>query len=127
VVSTIPLPDVLLVDDDPQVRRCLNAALRRDGFRVWVAGDGEQAVELYREHQARIGVVLLDVQMPGVDGPQTLSLLRDINPDVRVVFMSGNPGRYTEEELCRRGALSFLKKPFPSIAAVSHHLRQLTC
>jgi CheY-like chemotaxis protein len=58
-------------------------------------------------------VLVLDVQLPpGQDGPETLAALRTLNPDVGVVFMSGDPGNYSEEQLLALGAVQFLPKPF---------------
>jgi CheY-like chemotaxis protein len=64
------LPGVLVADDDELVRDGARLGLGRRGFRVWLARDGCEAIELYREHQAHIDVVLLDVPMPGTDGPR---------------------------------------------------------
>lgn len=103
---------ILVVDDEPAIRTLLVAALPHYGFRVFPAADGAEAIALYRRHQTEIAVVLLDVQLPGLDGPQTLSVLRAINPHIRCSFMTGDPGDYTEEELLNRGAARVLRKPF---------------
>jgi CheY-like chemotaxis protein len=104
-------PGVLVVDDEPLVRILLQRGLERDGFEVWLAANGREAIEVYREHRDQIDVVLLDVRMPGLDGPQTLDALRELDPEVRACFMSGNPGAYDPEELLRRGA-EVIAKPF---------------
>jgi DNA-binding NarL/FixJ family response regulator len=72
---------------------------------------------------APIDVVLMDVQMPGLYGPQTFTLLREIDPHVRCVFMSGNTGRYSAEELIALGASRVLSKPFASMAGLAQTLR----
>ena len=105
-------PEVLVVEDESAVGEMLELALRRFGFRVRLAGSGRQALEVYRRHADTIDVVLLDVQMPELDGPGTLAVLRGINPSVPVVFMSGDTGRYSEEDLLARGAARVLQKPF---------------
>src|SRR5262245_41951995 len=79
---------VLVVDDDPGVRACLRACLEHAGFVVWQAGRGEEAIDLCRAHGTAIDVVLLDVHMPGLDGPATLRRLRAIKPALRSFFMS---------------------------------------
>jgi len=58
----------------------LDAALRHLGYRVWLAANGPEAIELYRQHGSEIALVLLDVRMPGLDGPQTLILLQEQRP-----------------------------------------------
>jgi CheY-like chemotaxis protein len=103
---------ILVVDDEAEVRELLAAALRQPGFMVWLAAGGDEAIELYCQHEPEISVVLLDVRMPGVDGPQTLSALQQLNAQVRCFFMSGDTGLYTEGELLKLGAVGFLRKPF---------------
>ncbi len=105
-------PGVLVVDDDHLVRIMVQLGLERNGFEVWMAATGAEAIQEYQARPERIGVVLLDVQMPGLDGPATLEALRKINPEVRVCFMSGGMGKYDPEGLRQRGAMYVLAKPF---------------
>src|SRR5581483_10924218 len=90
---------ILVVDDEECVRTVLDLALRQQGFVVWLAADAQGALDLYRRHHDTIDVVLLDVRMPGSDGPQTLLALQRVNPQVRCGFMSVDLGDYTEEGL----------------------------
>jgi CheY-like chemotaxis protein len=117
-------PGVLLAEDDEVVRQMLAVALGYHGFRVWQAAGGREAVALYRGHGGSIGVVLLDVQMPDPDGPRTLALLRELDPAVPVVFVSGDTGRYTAEQLRSLGAAGVLQKPF-DVADLVGLLRQV--
>ncbi len=117
-------PGILVVDDEPQVRNLLGLALGHRGFTVWLAGGGAEAVEVYRQQRAAVNLVLLDVQMPGLDGPETLAALKAIDPDVRCCFMSGHTGRYTAEELLALGATSVFQKPF-GLADITEALRHL--
>lgn len=103
---------VLVVDDDHPVRVVVHFGLERSGFAVWSASNGHEAIEVYREHCQRIAAVVLDVRMPGLDGPQTLDALRLLNPNIFACFMSGDMGDYGSEELLRRGANHVLAKPF---------------
>jgi CheY-like chemotaxis protein len=105
-------PGVLVVDDNHLVRALVQLGLERNGFDVRVAANGRQAIEVYREHREHIAVVLLDVRMPGLDGPATLDALRQLNPEVLVCFMSGDTVDYDPEELRQRGAASVIAKPF---------------
>ena len=119
-------PGVLVVDDSAHVRDLLKAGLDRDGFQVWLAADGREALARYREHRHEIAVVLLDVRMPGLDGPATLDGLRAVAPDVPACFMSGDTGNYGTDELIRRGASCVVAKPFrlDLLAAVLRLLAQ---
>jgi DNA-binding NtrC family response regulator len=105
-------PAVLVVDDEEVVRKMLGVALRLHGFDVRQAAGGEEAVELYRRDGGTIAAVVLDVRMPGMDGPQTLAALRGLDPGVLCCFMSGDTGRYSTEGLLAMGAAHFFAKPF---------------
>ncbi len=106
---------ILVVDDEACVRGVLGAALRQRGFIVWLAADGLEAVELFDRHREAIDVIVLDVRMPGPDGPQTLGALRQLNATVPCCFMSGEPGRHTAQSLQDLGAAAVFAKPFPVV------------
>jgi anti-anti-sigma factor len=116
---------VLVVDDEPAVLSMLESMLRHAGFNVWTSVHGYQAADQYRRLQKDITVVLLDVRMPGLDGPQTLDSLRKVDPLVRCCFMTGNPQPYTEDSLLKMGALRVFRKPFAMVEFVST-FKQLT-
>lgn len=117
-------PGVLVVDDEHLVRILVQLGLERDGFEVWLAATGREAIALYRTHWEDIDVVLLDVGMPKMDGLETLNALRELDPDVRVCFMSGNTGIYEPDELIKHGAAHLIFKPF-LVADLANILRQL--
>jgi len=108
----LPRPGVLVVDDEPMLRGLLDVILRRRGFTVWTADGGRSAVEVYQQNQSSISVVLLDVRMPGMDGPQTLAALKRVDPAVLCCFMTGHAGEYTAENLLAQGAVRLFPKPF---------------
>jgi CheY-like chemotaxis protein len=125
---------VLVVDDQECIRGVLEVGLRGQGAAVWLAAGGREAVGVYRDRQQDIDVVLLDVCMPGLDGPHTLVELRKLNPRVRCCFMSGDLGGYTERELRTLGGAAVFHKPFqlPDVARVLsqqavHARRSLVC
>jgi len=103
---------VLVVDDEHLVRIMVCLGLERMGFDVWVASNGREAIDLFGEHRDDIAVVLLDVLMPGLDGLQTMTALREQNPDIPVCFMSGDTGNRKPSELVQRDGVSFIAKPF---------------
>ena len=118
-------PGVLVVEDHGDIRRMLGFALPRLGLPVWLAAGGREAVRLYREYRPEIGVVLLDVHMPGMDGPQTLAALRELDPAVRVVFMTGYSGSYRLEDLVALGP-RVVDKPFHSLTELARTLREVS-
>jgi len=103
---------VLIVDDEETIREVAAMMLEEMGFATLTAVDGRNAVEVYRQHGAKIVVVLLDMTMPKMDGSECFCELRRINPDVKVVLSSG----YNEEEATSRftgkGLTGFLQKPY---------------
>lgn len=105
-------PGILIVDDEEMIRTLLQIVLQRQGFVVWTAASGPEAIGAYRRHCAAIDLVLLDVRMPGLDGPQTLAALQQLAPGICSCFMSGQTGEYAERELLQRGAARVFSKPF---------------
>jgi CheY-like chemotaxis protein len=119
-----PRVEVLVVEDEPGVLRMLGMALRLYGFNVRLAGGGAEGVALFRQHRDSIDLVLMDVQMPEVDGPDAFVRMRAVEPRARVIFMSGNTGAYTTEELLALGAVRVLSKPFGNLAEIPQALRE---
>jgi CheY-like chemotaxis protein len=117
---------VLVVEDNALLRKSLGQGFRDRGFDLWSAAHGREGVELYEQFWPLIDVVLSDVQMPVLDGPRMLDLLREINPAVRLCFMTGNTRSTTPAQLLNRGALRVFEKPLPSIEALVQELWDLT-
>jgi len=115
---------ILIVDDEPSVLGFLQKGLRLNGFTIWPAKTGKEAVEIYRNHRESIAAVLMDVRMPDLDGPATLAALRSIDPEVRCCFMSGGIDQYSQEDLLAGGAVHVLGKPF-ALAEVVRVLQQM--
>ena len=102
---------VLVVDDEESVRRAIVRMLSGAGYELLEAADGREAVKRYLERSSPPDLVLLDLDMPVLDGVRTLALLRKLDPGVRVVACGGlAEGR--REELLDLGAIGVLQKPF---------------
>lgn len=101
---------VLIVDDEPLVRNSVGRILRFAGHDVMTASNGAEAVEIYKKHGTQISAVLLDLNMPVMGGAETLKQLKELNPYVPVVVLSGY-AQEEREELLQRGALAVLDKP----------------
>jgi two-component system response regulator AtoC len=101
---------VLVIDDDPGVRDYMEALVTRQGYRVFLAADAEQA--LADLDDTRPDVVTLDVVLPGMDGLETLQRLKQRVPEVPVVMLSGHGQARNIVEAMRLGASDFLRKPF---------------
>jgi CheY-like chemotaxis protein len=116
-------PAILVAEGHDEVREMLGLALRRFGLGVHVASNGPEAVEVYGTHGAGIDVVLVDMHLPDLDGPQTLAALRRLDPQVRCCFMGGDTGGYSVADLLALGAAGFVRKPF-DLPALARTLRQ---
>lgn len=104
---------VLVVDDDADVRHVVRVMLRRGGHDVLEAEDGEAGVDVVRERGAGIDAVLLDVMMPRMTGHEALPAIRELVPDMPVVFFTGYDRSEVAEYLDETGAhTGFLAKPF---------------
>jgi two-component system cell cycle sensor histidine kinase/response regulator CckA len=103
---------ILVVEDEAQVRQIAARALAEAGYRVLQADGGERALELVSHSADRIGLVLTDVVMPLMNGPELAAALAELRPGTPVLFTSG----YTDGDIFRRGLLApgaaFLPKPF---------------
>jgi two-component system, NtrC family, nitrogen regulation response regulator NtrX len=104
------MPSVLIVDDEPNIRRMVGALLISEGYEVRDAAEG--AVGLARAKESAPDVVLLDLMIPGeLDGLATLERLRQSNPDTPVIMMSGKAGLSDAVKATKLGAFNFLEKP----------------
>lgn len=106
------LPGILIADDEEHVRDLLGLTLLRAGFHPLLAAGGREAVAKFGRHKAEVRVVLLDVTMPGLDGPCALAEIRRADPAVPCCFMTGYSDRYTVAELRALGATCVFGKPF---------------
>ncbi len=115
---------VLVVDDEAGIRELLRVALPHQGFRVWLAASGQEAVEIYRKQRDKIVAALLDVQMPGPSGPETMEALRQINPRLPCSFMTGCPDSNRTLEWLVQSGVPILPKPF-ALEKLGQVLRRL--
>ncbi len=103
---------VLIVEDQAGVRAMARRALERAGYQVLEAGDGVEAVEVCRNNADTLDIVLTDVVMPRMGGGELVGRLRELYPDVRVLYMSG----YAEQVIAQHGvvdpAAPIIEKPF---------------
>jgi len=100
---------VLVIDDEGGIREALRQVLEYEGWEVRAATSGGEGITVYPEFRPH--VVLLDVKMAGLDGLDTLSRLRDLEPPATVVMISGHGTIATAVQATRRGAFDFLEKP----------------
>ena len=119
------VPRALVVDDDEGIRNVVDIALNLvGGFEVTEASNGEQALALISDRN--FDVVVLDVMMPGLDGPSTLKRIRQTlhGADVPVVFLTAKAQPHERRELERLGAKGVIVKPFDPLT-LADDIRQL--
>ena len=110
---------ILVVEDEEALRHLAGRLLERHGYRVLSAANAPEALEVARRHAGPIDLLLTDIVMPGMSGPELATTLQTVRPGVPVVFTSG----YTEEAVSRLGAVDsgngYLGKPFTSQALLN--------
>ena len=114
---------ILIVDDNAANREILIKRLQPQGYEFLQAADGEEALAIAT--RSIPDLILLDVGMPGLDGPRTFALLKSFDPGVPCYFMSGDCYPYTRQGLLEMGARDLLEKPFVmvSLPDILHEFR----
>ena len=118
LVATVTLPDVrsapsiLVVDDQPTVRRMAHRLLSEWGFRVFEAESGEEAMEVMETARSGIQLVIVDVVMPLADGVQVTQRIRERWPAQRTLYMSAHPAEVLVQYGLTKLDAPFLAKPF---------------
>ena len=101
-----------------------NGMLMALGYTVMLATNGEEAIEIYRENQGKIDVVILDMIMPGIGGGQLYDKLKEINPTVKTLLSSGYSINGQANDILQRGCDGFIQKPF-NLKQLSSKLREI--
>jgi CheY-like chemotaxis protein len=103
---------ILVVEDEKPVQKMVRGILTRLGYTVLEAGEGQQALEVCGSHRAPIDLMVTDVVMPGMAGPDLARAVKILRPETKIIFMSG----YTENSMLQHELIdpetNFLQKPF---------------
>lgn len=110
--ETINSRKVLVIDDEHVVQDAISDMLELEEIEVITAADGLAGVLAYQEHVADIGLILLDLSMPVMDGAQAFQRLREINPQARIILMSGYDRQDVMHKHDWQGLTAFIPKPF---------------
>jgi CheY-like chemotaxis protein len=103
---------VLLVDDEDVILEVGQDLLEAMGYQVLIARDGKEAIEVYRKNQDEIDIVVLDMVMPNMGGGEAYDRMKKINPDIKVLLLSGFSIDGEAAEILKRGCDGFIQKPF---------------
>lgn len=115
---------ILVVDDETTNIAVTKEILETLGYRIFVAGCGQEAISLYMEKGREIDLVILDLIMPGMGGGRTFELLREINPDLKVILSSGYSVEGEARGIMEKGCDGFIQKPF-KINDISQKVREV--
>jgi CheY-like chemotaxis protein len=103
---------ILVVDDEDSIRDITKTSLEIHNYRAITACDGVEAIAIYAEHRDQIAIVLTDMIMPTMDGIATIRTLKKINPDVKIIAVSGMAGNNKLNLINQIGVNAFLPKPY---------------
>jgi CheY-like chemotaxis protein len=103
----ISKPVILVADDEELIRKIITAVVNCDGYRLLIGSDGAEALELSRQYQGHINLLISDIQMPGMTGIELAEQLARERPGMKVLLISGDPGQEIIPE-----RFHFLPKPF---------------
>jgi CheY-like chemotaxis protein len=109
---TMNKKNILLVDDDTQYLSLGQELLEYFGYQAQTASRAAEALEILRRQQGRIDLVIMDINLPQVDGYQLLHQLKNIVPEIKVIIASGFIGREEMEKFWRAGVAGLIHKPF---------------
>ena len=115
---------VLLVDDEEIVIGVGRQMLEKLGFSVLTATSGKEALSIYRDHQDEIGLVVLDMIMPGMGAGDTYDELQAIDPPIKVLISSGYGVDQQTSEILQRGCKGFIQKPF-NMQVLSEKIKEI--
>lgn len=104
--------EILVVDDDPDIRELLVEHLRGKGLRVATAADGRAAIAAIERSPGHFGLIFTDLQLPGADGLAVVRSARHVHPTCHVVIITGYASLDSAIEAVRLGAYDYLTKPF---------------
>ncbi|MDA7936340.1 ATP-binding protein [bacterium] len=103
---------ILVVEDNPPVRNVACGILRNHGYQVLSASSGKEAIRLAEDHPSEIQLILADVLMPEMSGPETVEYVRKSRPGIKILFMSGHTGEEIRDGKIEELQAGFIQKPF---------------
>ncbi|MCX6581705.1 MAG: response regulator [Candidatus Aminicenantes bacterium] len=103
---------LLLIDDEEVIREIGGEMFESMGFSCITAKTGEEGIKLYRERKADIRLVVLDIELPGISGEKVYEALKEINPDLKILLVSGYGKDYLEAFFFKEKVVHFVSKPF---------------
>lgn len=103
---------ILVVDDEPDIRKLVAAMVSQRGYAAITADSGEHAMKLYRNHHGPIELLITDVVQPGMSGPMLADKLAQMQPDLKVLYISGYDQTHLVQKYVVEKGHALLAKPF---------------
>lgn len=103
---------ILFVEDDEMLRELIGDYLKKNGYKVLTADDGEKAVEVFAENVDTIDLVITDLSLPKLDGLKAYQRMRQYNPHLKMILVSGYLDPEISSELSENGERLFVQKPY---------------
>jgi len=103
---------ILVLDDEPDVRKLVATMLSSNGYKVLTAANGESAIKTFQKSKQPVDLVLLDVVSPGMSGPMVADRLTELQPRLRVLYMSGYDGTNVVQRYIVDKGHALITKPF---------------
>jgi CheY-like chemotaxis protein len=103
---------ILVVDDEPEIRKLVGAMVSNFGYTVVTADSGEHALTLYKNNKGPIDLLITDVVAPGMSGPMLADKLTEIQPDLKVLYISGYDNTHVVQKYVVEKGHALLSKPF---------------
>src|SRR5436305_13041068 len=107
---------ILVVDDEPEIRKLVGAMVGQYGYSALTADSGEHALKLYKGHKGPVALLITDVVQPGMSGPMLADKLAALQPDLKVLYISGYDNTSVVQRYVVEKGHALLAKPFTTEA-----------
>ena len=115
---------ILVVDDEPEIRKLVGAMISQFGYTAITADSGEHALTLYKNQKAPVALLITDVVQPGMSGPMLADKLSALQPDLKVLYISGYDNTHVVQKYVVEKGHALLAKPF-TVGELQQKMRQL--
>lgn len=115
---------ILVVDDEPEVRKLVGAMVGQFGYTPITADSGEHALTVYKNQKGPLALLITDVVQPGMSGPMLADKLCELQPDLKVLYISGYDNTHVVQKYVVEKGHALLAKPF-TVAELQNKLREL--
>jgi two-component system cell cycle sensor histidine kinase/response regulator CckA len=115
---------ILVVDDEPEIRKLVGAMVSNFGYTVMTADSGEHALTLYKNNKGPIDLLITDVVAPGMSGPMLADKLTEIQPDLKVLYISGYDNTHVVQKYVVEKGHALLSKPF-TVEEIQSKVREM--